>query len=509
MAFDMVIPPWENRGTVIKFIDDGDDWKAAWPEIDFSIDPVQSAADYYILEALSSGYAFPLPVKLKPYRINTESDETFFKKFGVKYAKDKKKLLAMREKRIMERIDQDDTFELRVLMGEAATKLDELVDKLDVTFFHYGHMACAGELRHHPCIGSRVLPSRSRASAWVGWRKIHAELGSIALLDAAEIFYDWGKGRQSYGGAKWAVCSETVYNREIGKLGPDGPDGRINKRMFIDRMFTLEHNGGSFLNKIQWGTKNAKGWSVGYMTNLLNAHASNPTTWKTLLACASESVRDHFEKTLEATSKWMVANGMEALTMEDFTAKMYRVCMGCHSDPDKGHSLKCAYVHNGTVAGGDTEDFVMLNEFEWGVPYSWNVSAEQLAYDTAGVMNETFKQNAKVEIKVSMEVAWDDPDASFTRYTKHSTTKTAKSGEAEKLALDWSKFGKKKRELGWEMEAATATVTLYINGQRFNAQHHYWSKGHYDFTFDTPTNLADLFVGGYVKDLLDIGKQES
>ena len=68
--------------------------------------------------------------------------------------------------------------------------------------------------------------------------------------------------------------------------------------MFVDRVFTLEHNGGCFLNKLDWinlrkhrEPKYARHFAE-MKDYVLNAHASNPTNIDMLLGYASQDIID-------------------------------------------------------------------------------------------------------------------------------------------------------------------------------------------------------------------------
>ena len=72
--------------------------------------------------------------------------------------------------------------------------------------------------------------------------------------------------------------------------------------LFVDRVFTLEHNGGCFLNKVAWTKRNGLHWGLSKMRYVLNAHAAKshdgqddmPTDWRLLCDVASPGVASLF-----------------------------------------------------------------------------------------------------------------------------------------------------------------------------------------------------------------------
>lgn len=335
--------PWERRGIKVDPLHSKGSWELLWPEIDPKIDPVQSAADFYLLESVSSGVANQIPgMMLSPFKFDDEADHAFLKLCGVTTIKERKELIKARNIRVAERRAVDPIFDARWIMNEAQERLENLVEVLDEIFVAYGHMAISGELRHHHAVGGRSL-STSRSSAWCGWRRVLNAVGNQALMDASELFREFDGG--GYGGPPWANCAEVLYQRLEGKLGPDGPDGKINKRMFIDRIWTLEHNGGSFLNKINWSILNPKEWHLGMMKTLLNAHAAQPTDYKTLVKVASKDTVELFRQFVDRINEAKEARHLEVINNPGLiVSSLVPICKGCYSDPRYGHWYGCAVI---------------------------------------------------------------------------------------------------------------------------------------------------------------------
>lgn len=335
------IAPWVKRGFKFKVPSNRHDWQLVWPEIDQTMDPIQAAASFYLLEAMHSGVLYPIqglqPVALAP--VNEENDNRFFEMYGITTKKQKQAFVKQRNAQLEEKIKTDPLFKLQSIMAEAGRTMEELVEDLDHTLVAYSHMAIAGELRHHSAF-SNVMGHSDRPTAWCGWRTVYANVGNDALIDAATMFYEFNGG--GYGGPPWAACAETLYARLEGKLGPDGPEGKINKRMFVDRFWTLEHNGGCFLNKINWSNLNKKGWEVGHMRQLLDAHGADPMNVGKLITAANDATVNLFNRYVAATNELRAQRKLEALEniFEKMTKPLY-ICSGCSSDVTLGHYATC------------------------------------------------------------------------------------------------------------------------------------------------------------------------
>lgn len=334
-------PPWVKRGIDILPEGNNGDWESVWPEIDnTNIDPVNAAADFYMLESLASGALHTIPglqVKGIKYTTDEAADKKFFYEFGIK-KNQQAAFIEARNAHIQEQRDADPVYELQWIMGEADDLLNTLVEKLDATLVPYSHMAISGELRHHNAF--RVPGGRE--VAWCAWKPIFETVGNDALQDAAKLFYEFPDS--GYGGAPWANCAETLWGRLEGKLGPDGPDGPINKRMFIDRFWTLEHNGGCFLNKISWSMEHSS-QSIGFMRNLLDAHGADPTDIETLITYASKSTVDLYARYVKAMN--IIGQQRGADPIEDIASDLFdeiTVCCGCSSHPEYGHFDGCAVM---------------------------------------------------------------------------------------------------------------------------------------------------------------------
>lgn len=151
-------------------------------------------------------------------------------------------------------------------VAAAAAKLQAgIVNRCAAAFLLYGPVAIGGELRHHgsaPCNSGRNSSGRYflglAQSAVAGKQPFTA---AELFKDAAEVFYD-GSWSAGYGGEAWRDCAMTFYHYYAGNL---------SAKQFVDRCFSLQHNGGSFLNKMGWASGN---FGLTAMEQIGNVHAA-------------------------------------------------------------------------------------------------------------------------------------------------------------------------------------------------------------------------------------------
>jgi len=225
----MKVAPWEARGDYVRI------GVRTNTQIDFyDFDPLMAMADFYLLEYLT----------LLP-----GGDWSDYYVAAATYAD---------EARAMQR---------------------RLVQTFDEVFIEYVDMVVGGEVRHHRCMGEL---SRDRNVAWGEWKYLREQLGLDILKDAAVMFEDMG-GRNGYGGEPWAAAARIVHGRL---------SGRIDPRTFVDRVFSMQHNGGSLLNKVSWATRTRSRHDVEWMAHVGNAHAATVPDLSTLVNEASAEVED-------------------------------------------------------------------------------------------------------------------------------------------------------------------------------------------------------------------------
>jgi hypothetical protein len=184
------------------------------------------------------------------------------------------------------------------------------VDFLEDIVFNYVVMACLGELRYHPFAHQAFFggsldwfyqygqpdsnecdffyrrkdpdnecyceycqyrlygadsdaaprgPSTNRRAAWhlgLDWAcKCPAELFDLM----AELFHEFDED-SGYGGSAWATAAEVLALKKRGELGPTDFQ---NKKIFLDRAFSLEHNGGCLFDKL---------YEISYLGIILHQH---------------------------------------------------------------------------------------------------------------------------------------------------------------------------------------------------------------------------------------------
>lgn len=240
--------PWAQRGQLVSVSHRSIDHDV-WK----SVDPVQSMADFYLLSyMMPSGHV------------------------GVDY-----------------------TTSLSVICKEADEARARMVEVLDPIFAEYVDMAIGGELRHHASIRRGKIMSARRDSAWGQWFSIRDQVGPQSLLDAADMFEQMNGG---YGGTPWATAARVLHGRITGTIPP---------WMFVDRVFTMEHNNGSLLNKVEWGSLGEIAYSTtDFCRTVGAAHSAEDTDLRTLLLFANSYVRSLFKD-------WWKARNMVRVSMNE------------------------------------------------------------------------------------------------------------------------------------------------------------------------------------------------
>jgi len=165
-----------------------------------------------------------------------------------------------------------DAREAHILRQSATALQSHIVALCDPVFQDYTFCAIGGEVRHHANVRGTV-PS-SRGSQWDYWFAMGQENGRRDLTEDCVNLFDDDCWSGSYGGAKWRTIASTLLLRF---------DGKLDAKTFVDRIFSLQHNGGSLLNKMNWkGSVNTQEcMTVG------NAHASDIPDFPTLAMYAS------------------------------------------------------------------------------------------------------------------------------------------------------------------------------------------------------------------------------
>jgi len=169
----------------------------------------------------------------------------------------------------------------RFRLGRASQVADLFEDKkalLTAQFVAYVDMAIGGELRHaagqtqmttlpapiQMALRGDMMPG-DRAATWSKWYSLRERFGTRLLYWTVEAFskVHWGSG--SFGGVRWGEAAATLLRWEEAQdrndmmLKGNERDGYRqvpvdHDLMFIDTVFSLQHNGGAFLNKV-WHTE--------------------------------------------------------------------------------------------------------------------------------------------------------------------------------------------------------------------------------------------------------------
>jgi hypothetical protein len=314
--------PWQLRGVQLPKNEKYFAWEAAWPTLAAhhnKMDVCQVAANFYLLDALRSGL------------INREHE------------------CSDRPCRHFELWNQDLSVERR----EADSRYADLVELLDVVFSEYVEMACGGELRHHNACGGGCL-SQHRRTAWADWKWIHEQLGHQALLDGAEMFDQFPGG--AFGGAKWAHALRLLHKRLT---------NQISAITYVDQVFTLVHNGGVFLNKLDWAVRNDLQWNLHYLqAKVLPAQEAD--AWTLLLKVADKETRQLWDRYWRHSNKARVSMAVPPSVNIRSNPRRRTICASCASNPRVGHTMRCQWFIKGLLADGLKEGMTRtIAEEDW------------------------------------------------------------------------------------------------------------------------------------------------
>lgn len=324
-------PGWVGRGTSILLGSECEtDWSRIWPEIkNNEVAPAEVIADFYLLEAVTSNSLFPVST----IRPQFGDSLKFKQEFGLEEISS---YLDLREAKYGEFRNSPEQMLMR-LQTEAQERLDALVAEVLPTFRYYTHMAIAGEARYHFALRQLGFPE-SRDEAWCEWREIWDIVGNSAIMDLVELFHDFDD--DSYGGPLWGMIAEILYCFEEGTLGPDE---KSNARLFLDRIFSLEHNSGNFLTKTHWqgvlSNPDPEMLPVSFYSELiatLNEHSSEEPDYGLLWLHSSQGCKD-FIAECEAAYNLIPLVQNSTIT----NSKFYLNCDACGASLKLGHFSEC------------------------------------------------------------------------------------------------------------------------------------------------------------------------
>lgn len=290
-------PPWEEAGLHNFPFSQAeglyDSPAEAWPNMRCDeVDPIQRAADFYLLSALTSG------------ALNSQAG-----------ADGSSPQIAIQE--VLKWHP-----ELTGASIDAQRQLNDLVDDTDRSFVDYIDMACGGELRHHPRVGGKHLNS-NRAKSWIAWKSLREIRGVEALMDAFWLFNDFTSG--GYGGPLWAGAAQLLHSRLTNK---------ITKTVFVDQAFSLVHNGGVFLNKQHWKIGNGK--DLEFLRRQL-LPAQSRDDWQVMCDVASREVRELWREGWMDLNKARRKAGCRPTPVPGLRNLKISVCAHCGMNPALGH----------------------------------------------------------------------------------------------------------------------------------------------------------------------------
>lgn len=184
-----------------------------------------------------------------------------------------------------------------------AISQDNLIDVMAEHLEKYAFAAIGGEVRYHRLIGGKFLPLH-RKSAWAGWLTLAETHDRSLMLRCAEtLFYDFSSG--NYGGPKWAAAAEHL-RKYI--------DGEYTAREWVDRCVNLEHNTGSFLNKISWG-----GAGLSGLKGVLYNHSAKEPDFDRFVQGADQ--KDYFSGVIDDINAIAAKRGLDVVLPPDLAPK--------------------------------------------------------------------------------------------------------------------------------------------------------------------------------------------
>lgn len=310
------------------------EWQLMYPYLQRTeeIDIASAAADLYILEAIAYDVANPRPftvTDITGINLDQVSKEALLKMIGVTGPKKVGAYIETHvtgEDTLATLIAQYDKWKdilapnvplnssLRNMQAEAHEILNAGTDVLAQTLREYMHYAAVSELSYHHRFAYAFDGDVGVVAASAGWYDfIQHTSGGIAARSASALFRDKTKGGKkawgsSYGGQPWAQATDVLGYFEDGKMGKKP----FNAKLFCDRMFALQHNTGSILNKVTWSHKGrgfASGYNVGSMQYLLDAHHNSD--WYKLEKVASVEVSQMLQTYWTITNREFVRAGLE------------------------------------------------------------------------------------------------------------------------------------------------------------------------------------------------------
>jgi hypothetical protein len=275
-----------------------------------AFDPVRAMADFYLCDYVIATYRHGYGLAHYCHLTAKESGAHWEGFFGVGRERELETEWDVRTTaHAMGRVD------VPRIVQDARTIQDSIVQRADTLFTEYTFAAIGGEVRHHESVRGSVPGGRE--SCWDYWHAMGETIGRERLTqDSVDLFGDhsWGSG---YGGEAWRVIARTLLDRL---------QGRLDARTFVDRVFSLQHNGGSLLDKVSWPMLTPDCHGVGYCETIGNNHASETIGFDTLLENASPDVRDMMRTLVTQHGKAVAGYGVS-----DWKSDWARIMSALHS----------------------------------------------------------------------------------------------------------------------------------------------------------------------------------
>lgn len=246
----------------------------------------------------------------------------------------------------------------RAVKDLAQAELDKQCEDVAPLVALYADIAIGGELRHHPQVGSSAgVFSGGRETAWKDWLVYREQIGIRLIRDAAQMFRD-KQMPHGYGDEAWAQVADVLFAYRSGEM----PGW-----LFLDRVFTLQHNGGSLFNKAEW--KGLEQLRVSGPTSLEMfkfvgaAHADESPMLDVLMVIAPRKVRALFGQWWVARNRMLrsVGEPMVKFPQPEYSASNDpRICWNIPRNlypltPYRHFVLRAAPVYPRLVAGKEYE----------------------------------------------------------------------------------------------------------------------------------------------------------
>lgn len=320
--------PWERDGIAFCSRGHGDEADSRWHvELMKQVSIAQAIGDFYVLDAIrwdvllprtprkasvSNAVKFHLADKWRSCCDSREGDKKHAPGCDKPYvppAGGKPPMSTERAKVLVEMSDaMGDSYERADLWSARAWLMrEDFVAQLAILFRNYLHWAISGELRYE---GSKRLRrsfderphggSLSKNGMRAGWFDLVETVGPAKAAIYAKELFEKGQWQTNFGGKAWAGVADLLVNYETGKW---------DDWLFVDRVFTTQHNTGTCLNKSS-GHDGLSAWRE-HPEVLVYLNAHHEGDWRTLCDVASGETVRFFKRYWDCADRERIAEGME------------------------------------------------------------------------------------------------------------------------------------------------------------------------------------------------------